>query len=79
MTQTAAPSTLVPLLAGYISGDVSLDAMCRFDDLFEDVSASASEREALAHFYLDALAAGDYAHALPEAAEVAGILDAARA
>ena len=79
VTQTAPSATLVPLLAGYLSGDVSFDAMCQFDDLFEGVSVSASEREALAHFYLDALATGDYAHALPEVAEVAGILDAARA
>ena len=81
MTQTAtsAPASLVPLLAGYISGDVSHDAMCRFDDLFDDASATAVERAAFAQFYLDALANGEYADALPDADEVAGILAAARA
>ena len=79
MTQTAPSDALLPLLAGYVSGDVTHDAMCRLDDLFEDGSASALEREALAHFYLDALATGEYAHALPNVDEMAGILAAARA
>ena len=79
VTQTAPTASLVPLLAGYLSGDVSHDAMCRFDDLFEDTSATAQEREAFAHFYLDALATGEYADALPDLDEMTGILAAARA
>ena len=79
VTQTATSASLAPLLAGYISGDVSYDAMCRFDDVFEDTSATAQERQAFARFYLDALATGEYDQALPHPSEVAGILAAARA
>ena len=78
-TATLAPPSLLPLLAGYIDGDVSHDAMGRFDDLFADAPATATERAAFAQFYLDALAAGEHADALPDPAEVAGILAAARA
>lgn len=77
--QTAPFASLAPLLAGYVSGDVSDDAMCRFDDLFEDTSATALERAAFARFYLDALATGEHADALPHPGEVSGILAAARA
>jgi len=76
---TPRTSTLAALLAGYVSGDVSDDAMARFDDLFQDISASADERAAFARFYLDALDAGEYAEALPHPSEVAGILSLARA
>lgn len=79
MTQTAASTSLAPLLAGFVSGDVSEDAMARFDALFEQLPATAQEREAFAHFYLDALASGEYADALPRPSEVSGILTAARA
>lgn len=79
MTQTATTTSLAPLLAGYISGDVSHDAMCCFDDLFDGASASALEREAFALFYLDALETGEYANALPDLDEMTGILAAARA
>ncbi len=79
MTQTLPSTSLAPLLAGYLSGDVSHDTMCRFDDLFEDAPATAAEREAFAHFYLDALAMDETADALPERAEVGGILNVARA
>ncbi|PAP75704.1 hypothetical protein [Rubrivirga marina] len=76
---TARPSIFTALLAGYVAGDVSDDAMARFDDLFEDASASAQERLAFARFYLDVLAAGDDAEALPDPSEVGGILSAVRA
>ena len=76
---TARPSGLQALLFGYVSGDVTESAMRRFDDLFADATASSTERAAFARFYLDALAAGDDVEALPTAAEVPGILDAARA
>ena len=76
---TARPIALTSLLTGYVSGDVSDDAMARFDDLFEDTSASAQERLAFARFYLDALATGDVAEALPDPAEVGGILSAIQA
>lgn len=79
VTQTATSASLAPLLAGYLFGDVSDDAMVRFDDLFEDSAATALEREAFARFYLDALATGEHADALPHPAEVSGILEAARA
>ena len=80
MTQTVtAPASLVLLLAGYLSGDVSHDALCRFDDLFEDAAATSRERQAFARFYLDALATGEHAEALPDPSEVSGILAAARA
>ena len=79
MTQTAPSASLAPLLSGYLSGDVSHDAMCRFDDLFEDAAATALEREAFARFYLDVLAADETANALPDRAEVGGILGVARA
>lgn len=79
VTQTATSASLAPLLAGYLSGDVSDDAMCRFDDLFEDSAATALERAAFARFYLDALATGEHADALPHPSEVSGILAAARA
>ncbi len=81
MTQvtTARPSALTALLVGYVSGDVSETAMARFDDLFEDVSASAQERLAFARFYLDALASGDASQALPDVSEVSGILSAIQA
>ena len=76
---TSRPSALTALLAGYVAGDVGETAMARFDDLFEDVAASAHERLAFARFYLDVLAAGDDAEALPDPSEVAGILSVARA
>lgn len=79
MTQTATSASLAPLLAGYVYGDVSHDAMCRFDDLFEDATATALERQAFARFYLDALETGDHADALPHPGEVTGILSVARA
>ena len=53
--------------------------MSRFDDLFEGTSASAQERIAFARFYLDVLAAGDDADALPEPGEIGGILSALQA
>lgn len=76
---SARPTSLALFLAGYVSGDVSDDAMARFDALFEDATASAEERAAFARFYLDALASGEYADALPHPAEVDGILAVARA
>ena len=79
VTQTATPASLAPLLAGYLFGDVSHDAMCQFDDLFEDAAATARERQAFARFYLDALSAGEADDAIPAPSEVAGILDVARA
>ena len=72
-------SDLSALLIGYVAGDVGDVAMSRFDDLFEDTSASAQERLAFARFYLDVLEAGDDAEALPLPAEVGGILSAIRA
>ena len=77
--QTAPAASLAPLLAGYLAGDVSHDAMCHFDDLFENASATSQERQAFARFYLDALATGEHADALPHPSEVSGILAAARA
>lgn len=77
-TATRTPS-LSPLLAGYISGDVSEAAMALFDELFAETSASAGERAAFARFYLDALESGEFAEALPHPAEVSGILSVARA
>ena len=79
VTQTATSASLAPLLAGYLSGDVSHDAMCRFDDLFEGAAVTAQERLAFVRFYLDALATGEHADALPDPSEVSGILAAARA
>lgn len=79
MTATVTSASLAPLLVGYLSGDVSDDAMAQFDDLFDSVDASAAERLAFAQFYLDALASGDYANALPRPAEVPGILSAIHA
>jgi hypothetical protein len=78
-TLTARPTALAALLAGYVAGDVTDDAMARFDDLFEDASASAQERLAFARFYLDVLAAGDDKEAIPHPSEVGGILSAIRA
>ena len=78
-TLTTRPSAYADLLAGYVVGTVGDDAMARFDDLFEDTTASAQERSAFARFYLDAVAAGEDADALPTPAEVPGILAAARA
>lgn len=74
---TARPTSLAPLLVGYVAGDVTAAALARFDDLFED--ASVEERAAFARFYLDALTSGEYAEALPHPSEVDGILSAARA
>ena len=80
LTHTPATgSVYAELLTGYITGTVGGDALARFDDLFDETDATAQERIAFARFYLDALAAGDDADALPTAAEVPGILDAARA
>ncbi|MEM0962477.1 MAG: hypothetical protein AAGK21_08095 [Bacteroidota bacterium] len=79
MTTTVSTPSLAPLLAGYISGAISDDAMMRFDDLFEASGATPSERLAFARFYLDAVAAGDDQDALPRQNEVDGILAAARA
>lgn len=78
-TATQRPNALTALLAGYITGRVDDDAMSRFDDLFEDTSATAEERLAFARFYLDVLQAGEPVDALPSLAEVTGILNAARA
>jgi hypothetical protein len=78
-TATAPAHPFVSLLAGYLDGTVGDDAMSRFDDLFEDAGATSEERLAFARFYLDVLATGDAAEALPRAAEVGGILAAARA
>ena len=74
MTATLSTPSLAPFLAGYIAGAVSDDAMARFDDLFEDANATPGQREAFAQFYLDALATGEYADALPTPAEATGIL-----
>ena len=80
MTSAPAPAhPFVSLLAGYITGAVDDATMDRFDDLFEDAAATAEERLAFARFYLDVVATGDVAEALPAAAEVGGILAAARA
>ncbi|PAP79122.1 hypothetical protein B1759_12230 [Rubrivirga sp. SAORIC476] len=76
---TARPTALTALLTGYVSGDVTDAVMARFDDLFEGTSASAQERIAFARFYLDVLAAGDDADALPEPGEIGGILSALQA
>ena len=76
-TLTARSSALTALLTGYVAGDVTDDAMARFDDLFE--GAEAQERLAFARFYLDVLAADDDAEALPLPTEVGGILSAIRA
>lgn len=78
-TATTSPNPFVSLLAGYLNGTVDDDAMSRFDDLFEDASATAEERLAFARFYLDAVATGETAEALPAAVEVGGILAVARA
>ncbi len=78
-TLTARPTALTALLSGYVAGDVTDDAMARFDDLFDDASASAQERLAFARFYLDVLAAGDDTEAIPHPSEVGGILSAIRA
>ena len=79
LTPTAPLTATAELLAGYITGVVGDDAMARFDDLFEDTSATSAERRAFARFYLDAIEAGEEADALPVPAEVPGILAAARA
>lgn len=76
---TARSTDLSALLVGYVSGDVSDTAMARFDDLFEGTSASAQERVAFARFYLDVLAAGDDADAMPHPSEIDGILTAIHA
>lgn len=78
-TLAATSHSLTSLLAGYITGAVDDGMMSRFDDLFDDVPASAAERQAFARFYLDALAADDLAEALPAPGEVGGILGAVRA
>ena len=82
MTTSTAPSRSahVALLAGYIAGVVTDEAMSQFDTLFEDSAASLDERQAFARFFVDALQAGEIENALPTTAdEVAGILVAARA
>jgi len=73
------PTAYVDLLTGYLTGAIHEDALDRFDDLFEDTSATAQERLAFARFYLDAVALGDAKDALPNVAEVAGLLAVARA
>ena len=81
MTRVAhtSPSALTALFAAYVTGAVGEAVMSGLDDLFVDTNASAQERQAFARFYLDALDAGEDADAFPTAAEVPGILDAARA
>ena len=82
MTTATAPrrSAHAVLLAGYIAGAVTDEAMSQFDALFEDSAATADERRAFARFFVDALQTGDLENALPTTAdEVAGILVAARA
>ena len=82
MTTATAPtcSAHVALLAGYIAGDVTDEAMSRFDTLFEEAAATAEERRAFARFYVDALQTGEFENALPKNGdEVTGILAAARA
>ncbi|MDT0631484.1 hypothetical protein RQM47_02635 [Rubrivirga sp. S365] len=82
MTTATAPrrSAHAALLAGYIVGAVTDEAMSQFDTLFEDTAATADERHAFALFFLDAVQTGDIENAVPTtAAEAAGILVAARA
>ncbi len=79
MTTTVSTHSLAPLLVGYLSGNVSADAMTRFDDLFVDADATARQREAFAQFYLDALAWGEEADALPTPAEASSIIATIRA
>lgn len=68
------------LLAGYIAGAVTDEAMTQFDALFEDTPATTDERQAFAWFFVDALQAGDVENALPTTTdEATGILGAARA
>lgn len=67
------------LLTRYVVGDLeeqTFDALC---STLDDSVATSDERLALAGFYLDALAAGDTAHALPRADEIADVLTIARA
>lgn len=73
------PHAFVSLLSGYIAGDVDDDAMARFDDLFEDATATTEERLAFARFYLDVVATGELAEAIPSPVEVPSILAVARA
>lgn len=73
------PHAFVSLLSGYIAGTVDDDAMARFDDLFEDVTATTEERLAFARFYLDVVATGEVMEALPAPTEIPGLLAVARA
>ena len=82
MTTAPAPprSAHAALLAGYIAGAVTDQAMSQFDDLLDGSTATADERRAFARFFLDAVLTGETSDALPQSAdEVSGILDVARA
>ncbi|MFN3596956.1 MAG: hypothetical protein ACK41D_06770 [Rubricoccaceae bacterium] len=80
VTRTAPPAhPLALLFARYISGDLDARALGAVCDGLEDADASAEERAALAHFYLEALEEGLGADALPDAAEVRHVIGVARA
>lgn len=75
----AAPHPLARMFSYCVGGQMepsSLSAVC---DLLEEVPASADERAALAHFYLDLLEEGDGMGALPPASEIADVLSIVRA
>ena len=80
---TAAPAQRLPalalLMARYVAGQIAEAQFHAVSDLLDEADVSPDERAAFARFYLDALAAGEDAAALPRADELADLLALARA
>ena len=66
------------LLAHYITGQVAEAQFADFSELFDEAEASADERAAFAHFYLDALT-HDGEVKLPKVEELQDVLAIVRA
>ena len=78
LNASARPHAFALLLGRYVSdslGDAAFSAVC---DLTDDADLTAAERLAFARFYLDAVAAGADVP-LPQASEIADVLQVARA
>ena len=73
---TARPAPALPLLfARYVAGQIAQAQWDAFADAFDEADASADERAAFAHFYLEA-SSTDEEIKLPRAGEVEDLLAA---
>lgn len=78
-TRTAPSNAYATLFARCVAGDIAVETLDTFCTAMDDADLTASERLAMAGYYLDAMAAGETEHILPRADEIADVLQIARA